>query len=368
MNKKKKICWGILGTGNISRQFAQGLSLLTDAQLIAIASRNLESAQAFAHQFKVKYAYQSYKELVENPEVDVVYIATPNAKHREHALLCLNANKAIVCEKPFATNFKEAMEVIALARAKHIFCMEAMWMRFQPLVREVRVMISNGAVGTPTVLTVNFGVSAKSDSRKNVFKPEMGGGALLDLGVYGLSLAVYLFGSPSDVCGRLVMGTSGVDQTASVVLNYPDGRTVSIIASLFSNLSNEAIISGNKGRIRICDPFFRPHKINIFKQDEINTEPRASSNVLSSLKDKQWVKQIYWGLLQCFPFIKRSFEYELVRFFDGNGFNYEAREVMDCLKKGVCESSIMPLDDTLKVMEIIDRVRKQNNSQYKGNL
>ena len=368
MNAKKKIGWGILGTGSIACQFAQGLSVLPDAQLIAVGSRRLETAKVFADKFKVKFAYQGYKDLVENPEVDVVYIATPNSKHKEHALLCLNANKPVLCEKPFALNANEAKMVIELARSKNIFCMEAMWTRFMPLVRDTRDLIKGGLIGEPCVLTVNFGSPVAFNPQKDVFNIEMGGGALLDRGVYGISLAMYLFGKPSKVTGKLVLGSSGVDEQAVVSLEYPDGKLAVITASLQTYLSNEAVISGTLGRIKIGEPFFRPHRLGIsrFSSPLSNTLGLSGQNFLSKMKEQLWVRKLYLQLGHYLPFFKRPAEKDIVKFFDGNGYGYEAKEVIDCLFKGLSESQTMPLDDSLKVMELMDSVRKQNNFWFPG--
>lgn len=366
MKDKKKIGWGIFGTGNISHQFAQGLSRLPDAQLIGVASRKLESAQCFAKKFKAKFAYEGYEGLIRNPEVDVVYIATPNSKHKEHSLLCLNANKAVLCEKPFALNAQEAKEVIDLARSKRIFCMEAMWMRFMPLVRKAREFVKNGSIGEPQVLTVNFGESICFNTQENVFKSEMGGGSLLDLGVYGISLMVYLFGTPSHAAGRLIIGKSGIDELATISFEFPDGKIAIVNASLRCCFFNEAVISGSLGRIRLCEPFYRPHCLGITRYPKpfVKKQTHLRQSLLSRAEDQLWIRKLYLRLSHSFPFIKRFAEKQLVDFFKGNGFHYEAKEVMDCIYRGAYESEVMPLNDSLKILELMDSIRKQNNFYF----
>ena len=337
----------------MARLFAEGLSVIPQARLMAVGSRKEETADAFAQRYKIKFAYGSYEELVRNPEVDVVYIATPNSQHKEHVLLCLNAGKPVLCEKPFALNAIEAKTVIDLSRSKHIFCMEAMSMRFLPIVREMRELVNKGAIGEPLMMTADFSMPVAFDPQKNVFNINMGGGSLLDRGVYGLSLAVFLFGKPSRVTGKLVLGNSGVDEMAAVSLEYPDGRGALISSSLRAFFSNEAVITGSTGRLKICEPFFRSYKTGTMRFP-LPVDRCCSSGFLSAIKEQLWFKKLYTQLTQRYT----------VRSFHGNGYNYEAREVMECLSQGKLESEMMPLDDTLTVMEIMDSVRRQNNFRF----
>ncbi len=192
----RKIAWGILGTGRIAGNFAADLALLPDAELVAVGSRSEATAQSFAGRFGAPHAHGSYEALAADPAVEVIYIATPHPLHAENMKLCLRAGKAVLCEKPFTLNAREAEEVIALAREQKLFLMEAMWTRFLPAVVRARELIEQGAIGEVRLLLADFGFRAAFDPHHRLFDPQLGGGALLDLGVYCVSLASMLFGPP----------------------------------------------------------------------------------------------------------------------------------------------------------------------------
>src|SRR5258706_11466720 len=205
------IKWGILGTGAIAAQFAEALAGVAEARLHAIASRSREGAEAFARDYGVPRAYASYEELVRDPDVEVVYIATPNSAHAANAILALENGKAVLCEKPFTVDAAEAKKVIEVARQKKLFCMEGMWMRFVPAVRELVSLIRSGAIGDARMLTAGLGFPFIYDPAHRVFDPRLGGGAMLDLGVYPLSLAFHLFGRPTSFVTQAVLGETRVD-------------------------------------------------------------------------------------------------------------------------------------------------------------
>ena len=223
MSNEKRIRWGILGTGWMARHFASGLQFLPEAKLLAVGSRSLGRAQEFARQFNLPFAHGDHAALANNSEVDVVYIATPNNKHKEDCFLCLNAGKAILCEKPFAINATESREIIALARQKGLFCMEAMWMRFMPLGQKVKELVEQGTIGDICMMSADFGYPVEFSPENRFFNPQLGGGALLDRGVYGLSLAFQLLGAPSGIASQASIGKSGVDEQMATILSYPQG-------------------------------------------------------------------------------------------------------------------------------------------------
>jgi predicted dehydrogenase len=365
----KTIRWGILGTGYAAKLFAQGLRFLPDAQLLAVGSRTLASAQEFSRQFGIPRAYESYEELVKDKDIDVVHIATPQSRHKDDCILSLEAGKAILCEKPFTINAQEAREVIALAREKQLFCMEAMWMRFIPLVQRVQTLINSGIIGEVRMLMADFGYPADIN-RDNRFNPDLGGGALLDRGIYPLSLAFQLLGPPSDIVSQASMGNTGVDEQSAVLLHYPQGQLAILSATLRTHTPNEAMITGTQGLIRIHAPFYRPHKLSITQFPELpsssgeSSSPSLKKRLLSSVKQNPLLQRLYLRFDSYLLPLTRRQAKELVEPFDGNGYNYEAAEVMRCLRNGEWESKIMPLDETLSIMETMDSIRRQWNFKY----
>lgn len=370
----RTIRWGILGTGYISRAFAEGLRPLPGAQLVAIASRTLSSAQQFAREFGIAKAYGSYGELVQDAEVDVVYIGTPNSRHRDDCLLCLGAGKPVLCEKPFALNAREASEVIEFARKQHLFCMEAMWMRFLPLVQRVRQMVQSGAIGEVCTLTAEFGYPAAFDPSSRLFNRELGGGALLDRGVYPLSLAYFLLGEPESVVSQAAIATTGVDEQSSYLLKYAGGQLAMLSANLRTYASNEAVITGTRGQIRIHAPFYKPHQLSVTTfaaagdgSSQASGGNRPSSlkqTVASAVQDNSLLQRLYLQFGD--PFLKRLRQptKTILEPYAGNGYGYEATEVMRCLRSGEIESRIMPLDETLAIQKTMDEMRRQWGLAY----
>lgn len=353
-----KIRWGILGTGRIAQLFAQGLKVVPEAELLGVGSRNLTTAERFAGQFKVPRAYSSYEALVNDSDIDVVYVATPQERHKQDCLLCLNGGKAILCEKPFTLNAQEATEVIALARQKQLFCMEAMWMRFMPLVQRVKCLIDQGEIGTLRCLIADFGYPTPFDPKNRFFAPP-GGGALLDRGVYLLSLAFYFLGEPDSIVSQGSFAETGVDEQCSLILNYNQGQQAVLFATLKTYTTNEATIIGDRGKIKLADPFYRPHQFSItpFPQtlpSEGNSFPSFKQKLLDTVKQNYLVQS---GYLRVKTYLASRRSQTTVETFRGNGYNFEAEEVINCLKKGQLESKIMPLDETLKIMKKLDLIR-----------
>lgn len=357
------IRWGILGTGFVAGEFAKGLLTLKNAQLLGVASRTSSNAQAFANVFKVERVYDSYEQLVKDPDIDVVYIATPQETHKDLSILCLEAGKPILCEKPFALNAQEAREVIELARQKQLFCMEAMWMRFMPLIQEVKAIIDRGEIGEVKMLMADFGNPVAYDPNSRLFNPQLGGGALLDRGVYCLSLAYYLLGAPTNIVSSAAIGETGADEQSSVILNYSQGKLAVLTQSLRTYSSNEAVIMGEKGKICIHELFIKPDKISVTKFSVLTQSyssalqpPSFKQKLVSAAKQNALIKRVYLtlsGLLKS--------QKAIVRPIAANGYNYEAAEVIDCLQNRQLESKTMPLDDTLKIMEATDKIRSQWN-------
>ena len=321
-----KMRWGIIGTGKIAKAFATGLTVLPGAELVAVGSRTAKSANEFADIFGVPHRHASYESLANDPNVDVIYVATPNTLHKENSLLCLQAGKAVLCEKPFAINAAEAEAVIQLARAKELFLMEAMWTRFIPLVGKVRQLLADRVIGDLQMLVADLGFWADFDPLHRIFNPQLGGGALLDLGVYSISLAWMIFGSPSRITSMAQLGETGVDEQAAIIMGYDEGQLAILYTSIRTDTPAKAILMGAKGQIRIHPPMFRPTKLTlslIGQQDSVIEMP-----------------------------------------LEGNGYNYQAAEVMRCLQAGKLESNTMPLDETLAIMKAMDQIRDQWGLEY----
>ena len=317
--------WGILGPGNIAKQFATGLQAVSGAKLLAVGSRTQEKADAFADLYGAPKRHSSYEALAADPEVDVIYIATPHPGHKEAALLCIEHGKAVICEKPFTINAKEAEEIITAARAKGVFVMEAMWSRFFPAMAHVRKLLSDGAIGEVRMLQADFGFRTDVNPSGRLFDLALGGGGLLDVGVYPISLASMIFGTASQVTGLAHMGETGVDEQAAIVLGYPGGALASLTTGIRINTPHEAFILGTDGHIKLHGPWWKP----------------ATLTVNSGGKSE-----------------------EVTIPFNSVGMNYEADEVNQCLRAGKTESALMPLDETLAIMKTMDTLRAQWGLKY----
>lgn len=318
--------WGILGLGNIARKFADGLKSVPGAELAAVGSRTQEKADKFGDQFGATRRYGSYEALAADPGVDAVYIASPHPMHKDDSLLCLDHGKAVLCEKPFTINADEAAQVIRVAREKNIFLMEAMWTRFTPLMGQVRELVRDGAIGDVRMIQADFGFRAGFNPESRLFAPALGGGALLDVGVYPLSFASMLLGTPVHVTGTAHLAESGVDDNAAMVLRYPKGEVAVLATSVNINTPQAAMILGTEGRIHIHPPFWIPKTLTLSR----------------SGKDDEPIELPY----------------------EGNGYNYEAQEVARCMGQGLTESPIMPLDESLEIMKTMDALRAQWGVKY----
>lgn len=323
---KQKVRWGILGPGRISRKFAAALLEAEGAKLIAVGSRSLERARQFASEFGAARAYGSYEELAGDDEIDAVYIGTPHSCHRDHTILCLRAGRHVLCEKPFAINAREASDMIAAARSSNRALMEAMWMRFMPSILKVRDLVEAGEIGDLRRISADFGFRAEFDPESRLFDPSLGGGALLDVGVYPVSLAYFLLGEPATVEGTARFGETGVDEESTALLGYDGGVQALLTMALRLESPREAHILGTGGSIWIPEPWWKSERIVVRhkgREDETIDLPRLE-----------------------------------------NGFIYQANEIMELIRAGKTESEIMPLDDSLAVMRIMDRIRKRWGLKY----
>jgi predicted dehydrogenase len=314
--------WGIIATGRIAHLFADALLTLDGAELVAVASRTQESADSFGDAYKVPHRHVGAEALAQDADVDVVYVASPHPFHCENTLTCLRAGKHVLCEKPFAINAREAAEMIETARAKGVFLMEAMWTHFFPAMANVRDLIASGAIGHVNLLQANFCFRAKWDPCSRLFAPELGGGALLDVGIYNVALARMVFQrKPSRISSMAHLGKTGVDEQSSVILDYDNGAMAVLTCATNTNTPHEAAIYGTDGFIKIPHMFWQPDRIIVKAGQAPEQDIRFDRT--------------------------------------GNGYNYEAAEVADCLRSGILESRIVPLDATLENMTILDRCREQ---------
>ena len=320
------IHWGILGTGNIATSFATGVATMQDAKLAAVGSRRMATANAYGDRFHIARRYASYEELVQDPVIDVVYIATPHSAHLENMLLCFEAGKPVLCEKPFTINADEARVAIDRARQAKLFVMEATWMRFTPLIQELRKLLADGAIGDVRMVNADFGIRVDFDPSFRLFDPALGGGGLLDVGIYPLSLAQMILGTPTQVTGLAELGKTGVDEQSAAVFGYAGGQLAVLHSAICTETPQEATIVGTKGWIRIHAPWWMPEAMTI----QLSGESPRQVNI---------------------P-------------FGANGYTFEAAEVHRCLRAREVESPMMPLSETIAVMETMDALRRQWGLRY----
>jgi predicted dehydrogenase len=360
---RRTIRWGILGTGRVARHFAEGLRQLEEAELTAVASRTPGRAREFAGRIGIPRAYDGYKQLAEDAGVDVVYIASPNDRHRDDCLLCLRAGKPVLCEKPFALNSEEAEEVVAAAREHRLFCMEAMWMRFLPLMRQVDATL--GRIGDIRLLTAQLGHPHALDEKSRLFRLESGGGCLLDLGVYLVSLAFLVFKqAPVRVLAEGSLAPTGVDEQVAIILSYPGGGLATLAASLRGEATNDASVLGTCGRIHIRAPLYRPHRATLASFTEWTERSEARDGLMARIKQSPVIRSLYRRFDHLIgPLIHSGSEAIRVQ-FAGNGYHYEAAEVMRCLRSGRLESEVMPLEETIEILRTMDAIRSQLGITY----
>lgn len=321
------IRWGIIATGQIAHKLAHDIKSLPDAQLMAVGSRSQESASAFAKEFGIPHAHPTYEGVANDPDVDVVYIATPNDLHAENVRACIEAGKAVLCEKPFTLNAAQARPLIELARTKRVFLMEAMWSRFIPTHRKLHDMVRTGALGEIRMIQADFGFKAEYDPENRLFNPARGGGALLDLGVYPIALTVRLMGEPETITSHVTLAASGVDEQSAVVFGYASGAFAVLTSSAGVQTFNEARIIGTKGRARLEEPFWKADQLSTYieHQEQHYVLPRED-----------------WG------------------------YQYQLEEVHRCIRAGEIESPGMPHADTLAILSITDTLRAHWGVKFPG--
>ncbi|WP_238881608.1 Gfo/Idh/MocA family protein [Clostridium sp. YIM B02551] len=316
----KKITWGIIGLGEIANKFAQAVTKMDNVELVSVASRSKEKSIAFGDKYNVAInrCYGSYEDIVKDDDVDVIYVAVPHPFHKDISIMCLKNKKAVLCEKPVTINEDEVREVIKTAEENKVFFMEAMKTRFLPINKKVKEWIDDGRIGEVRLLQADFGFKADFDPLGRLYNKELGGGALLDVGIYTISYSSFIFGNkPISIGSNLYIGSTGVDECVSINLTYEEGKQAQLYGAINVNSKREANIIGAEGRI--CVERFS-----------------SSDTAILSVNGKE--EKIYMP-------------------FDINGFEYQINEVVDCINKGKLQSEIMSWRDSIEIMRIMDEVK-----------
>lgn len=322
----KSIRWGILGCGKIARKFAADLKWVRQAELAFVAARDKNTAKAFAGETAAAQS-GSYEELVLHPDVDVIYIATPHGLHYEHAKLCLEHGKSVLCEKAFTMNYRQANELVELARTRRLFLMEAFWTKFLPHYRKATELLLN--LGSIRYLYAEFGFKPSPPVAPRIYDPALGGGSLLDIGVYPVFLALDVLGKPDSIEAEMTPASTGVDEQCAIRLRYRNGAIAQLFSSFSTNLATGADIAGTNGRLRLTHRFHGPTARLEYYPDTVDS--------------------------------LQKIETEVAR---GFGYEYEAQHVTDCLLQGLTESPVRPLRDTLLMMETLDEIRVKAGIRY----
>ncbi len=324
-----KVKWGILSTGWIAHQFATDLAHASNGLAYAVGSRNQESADEFARKHGIPVAHATYEDLVNDPEVDAVYIGTPHPFHKDNALLALRAGKAVLCEKPFTVNSGELEEIVAYAREHKLFLMEAMWSRYLPANVKVREWIAAQRIGDVRLVKADLGFRADWNPEGRLLNPALGGGALLDVGIYPVSFASMIFGPhPESVASTVHMGETGVDEHFSLLLSYGEGKSASLNGGVRLNMLQEAYVFGTEGHIVVKGSFVNPRSAELY----------AGGELVETFEDDR----------------------------TSTGYAFEAEEVGRCLQTGLTESPALTLDESLAVLKLLDQVRAEWGLVYPG--
>lgn len=321
-----RIRWGILSTGDIARTFVEDLQLMPDAEVLAVGSRTETSARAFAERYGIARAYGDWASLAADRDVDVVYVATPHSAHHAAARLCLTAGRAVLCEKPLTLDTTTSEDLVKTARDHGVFLMEAMWARCNPTIRRVVELLGDGAIGEVTAVHASFGLAGPFPPEHRLRSPGLGGGALLDLGIYPITLAHLALGMPDSVQAWAHLSADGVDENTGLLLGYDAGAVAALTCGIAGGTPMSASFTGRRGRVDLPAPFFRPAQAVLQRSgtaDEVISVP-----------------------------------------LEGHGYVPEAAEVHRCLRAGLLESPLVPHAATLEVMSLMDTVRAQIGVSY----
>lgn len=322
----KKIYWGIIGLGTIAHKFASDLQLSQDAVLHGVASRALEKAKTFAEKFSAVKAYGSYEELAKDPDVDIVYIATPHALHFKNTMMCLKHGKHVICEKPLGLDAKQAKAMIDQAKTKKLFLMEGLWTRFIPATEKLLELLGNKAIGDLLLVRADFGFKPAVIPEGRMYNKNLGGGSLLDIGIYPIYISLLSLGLPENIRATARFSETGIDTFCAMQLNYTNGSKAHLESTFEANTPTVAIIYGSKGYIKMHAPFHH------------------SQNLTVHMYGKH----------------EQEFEYPVI----GEGYIHEIEEVVACLRNGRTESAKHPLSFSLKLSTTLDQVKEKIGLSY----
>jgi predicted dehydrogenase len=324
----KKYKWGILAPGKMAAKFTRGLKLLDNAELYAVGSRDIDRSRQFATDLGFKKSYGSYEELAEDELVDIIYIASPHSHHYEHTMLCLKNKKAVLCEKAFALNSSEAKEMIAESERQGVFLMDALWPPFQPAYIKTMELLKSGAPGRLIHLDARFAFQAPFNADDRKFNISLGGGSLLDIGIYPVIDALYFMGVPDEIFAKALFSETGSEESVSIIFGYNDGR----MATLYSSFRTLAGIG--------CDLFCENG--NLF----FSRERDMSQRLVVALNGEEQKKHSYMP--------------------EGMGYHFEAMEVMKCISEGKIQSDVVPHSFTIDLMNTLDRIRQAAGIVFPG--
>ncbi|TBW29360.1 Gfo/Idh/MocA family protein [Gramella sp. KN1008] len=322
---KENINWGIIGLGKIANKFATALASVQNAELYGVASRNRDKALDFSKEHKAKAAYGVYDQLMKDENVDVIYIATPHSLHHEITMECLDHGKAVLCEKPFAMNREEAQQMITHARSKNVFLMEALWTMFLPHFQYVQELVNSGKYGKVKSIKADFGFEAEFDRNQRTFNKALGGGSLLDIGIYPVFLSYALLGKPEKIEASAQFAETGVDWECEMKFLYPEEVKASLHSSFREKTPTIAEIELEKGIIRLNSRFHEPTSVSIILEGKEETKDFGVKT---------------------------------------NGYDFEATHVTHMLLEGKSESRKWTPENTLDLMELLDAVRHEIGLKY----
>ncbi|GGE19059.1 Gfo/Idh/MocA family protein [Psychroflexus salis] len=323
----KKLNWGIIGLGKMAQVFAEDLVGVEACQLYAVASRSQEKANQFAYQFQAKKAYASYTKLIEDKEVNIIYIATPHAFHFEWAMKCLQAKKHVLCEKPMCLNLNQTQTLINEAKAQNCFLMEGIWTRFMPSTKKLLELLQKSKIGRLISVEADFGFKPKYDENSRLFNKALGGGSLLDIGIYPVFLSLLCLGKPNDIIALARKAPTQVDASCHMLFNYATGGKANLKSTFENTTPSEAELFGTKGSIKLHSRFHQCELMEIYDENRNSTE-------------------------------KIELPYQ------GNGYIHEIEEVNSCIKKGKIESDLLPLKFSLDLAETLDFIKKEIKLTY----
>ncbi len=321
----KPFKWGILGAGKIANKFAQDLSTVPGAVLYAVASRSIDKAEEFAKKHQVSKSYGTYLDLAEDKQVDIIYVATPHVFHFEHAMLCMKHNKAVLCEKPMALNFQQAETMISYARQKNVFLMEALWTQFLPHFKFIMELKDSKKYGKLLELEADFGFNAPFDPEKRIYNKELGGGSLMDVGIYPVFLALSLLGKPDKITAKAKIGITGVDENCSVNFEYTNGAKAQLYSAVNKTTPTIATLIFEKAKVVINSRFHEPSSVTI-----------ESDGIIETMK---------------FP-------------VNTLGYDFEAIHVQKMLESNKIESDAMTFQKSFDLIEMLDAIRSKIGLVY----